>query len=131
MKIFDNHKWISNDSCMFNATILHQVESNFNCSLPTDYINFMKWNNGGEGEVNGNYIVLWRLEYIVTLNFEYNIRKYLGNDFIAIGTDGGDNVYCFNISDNFAIFNCPLGDLDIESCSYIAESFKRFMDIEN
>lgn len=130
MRTLDNKNWIANNGCIYNDTIL-KIESYFHCTLPNDYVNFMRLSNGGEGEVNGNYIVLWKMEYIVTLNSEYNIRKYLGSDFIAIGTDGGDEVYCLNISDNFSIFKCPLGDLDIESCSYITESFKKFMGINN
>lgn len=107
---------------------ISKVENNLNIQLPNDYKTFIIWSNGGEGEVGENYLYLWKIEEIMVLNNEYQIQKYLSGDFLAIGTDGGGICYGFNLKDNFSVFKCPLGDLDINEMSLIAKSFKDFLE---
>ncbi|TXI13344.1 MAG: SMI1/KNR4 family protein [Pedobacter sp.] len=104
------------------------VERDLDIIFPNDYKTFITWSNGGEGEVGGNYISLWKIEDIITLNNDYQIQKYLSKDFLAIGTDGGGVCYGFNLRDNFSFFKCPLGDLDINELSLITKSFKEFFE---
>jgi hypothetical protein len=101
------------------------VENEFDVVFPEDYKTFLKWSNGGEGYIGKNYISLWKVENLITLNKEYQIQKYLSNNFLAIGTDGGGICYGFNITD-YIFFKCSLGDLDVGEIFVIAESFKDF-----
>jgi hypothetical protein len=102
------------------------IENELGITFPKDYKTFLKWSNGGEGYIGENYISLWKVEVLTILNKEYQIQKYLSNNFLAIGTDAGGICYGFNIN-NYNCFKCPLGDLDIDEISIIAQSFKDFL----
>lgn len=102
------------------------VESSLDILFPNDYKVFTEWSNGGEGEIGENYISLWKIEDMKVLNDEYQIQKYLTKDYLAFGTDGGGVCYGFKINDDFSVFKCPLGDLDINETSIVAKSFSDF-----
>jgi hypothetical protein len=103
------------------------VENEFDVVFSEDYKTFLKWSNGGEGYIGENYISLWKVENLITLNKEYQIQKYLSNSFLAIGTDGGGICYGFNIT-NHTVFKCPLGDLNVGEIFVVAKSFKDFFE---
>ena len=97
-------------------------------ALPADYKKFMMWSNGGEGQIGNSYISLWRIEYILSLNNDYNIQKYLGGETLAIGTDGGESCYGFDFTKGFDMFCQPLGDLDsLAPGRIVAKSFYEWM----
>ncbi len=121
-KISDN--WHKNSGASIQD--ISTLESNLNIVFQNDYKSFIQWSNGGEGEIGVNYISLWKIEDIVALNDDYQIQKYLTKDYLAFGTDGGGICYGFNIKEGFSVFKCPLGDLDINEASIIAESFTNF-----
>lgn len=118
--------WHQNSGAtMYN---IYTLENYLNVRLPADYKTFLTWSNGGEGNVGQNYISLWKIEDIVTLNNDYQIQKYLTKDFLAIGTDGGGVCYGFNLKNDFSFFKCSLGDLDIEELSLVTKSFEEFFE---
>jgi len=103
------------------------IEKALNISFPKNYIAFLKWSNGGEGSIGENYVSLWKCEDLVTLNNEYQIQKYLSEKFLGLGTDGGGICYGFRLND-YAIFKCPLGDLDMNEVVMIASSFENLFE---
>ena len=58
------------------------------------------------------------------MNREYQIQTYLSKGYLGIGTDGGGICYGFCLEKQFAIFKCPLGDLDINEITIVANSIK-------
>ena len=63
---------------------------------------------------------------VTVLNREYQIQTYLSKGYLGIGTDGGGICYGFCLEKQFAIFKCPLGDLDINEITIVANSIKDF-----
>jgi SMI1 / KNR4 family (SUKH-1) len=104
------------------------TEKSLNITFPKDYITFLMWSNGGEGNIGENYISLWKIEDLAILNKEYQIQKYLSENFLGIGTDGGGICYGFSIENNYKIFKCPLGDLDINEVAIVAKSVKEIFE---
>ena len=102
------------------------VEKQLHIAFPEDYLEFLKWSNGGEGYIGENYISFWKVEDLAALNAEYQIQEYLSEKFLGIGTDGGGICYGFCLEKEFAIFKCPLGDLDINEITIVANSIKDF-----
>ena len=102
------------------------VEKQLHIAFPEDYLEFLKWSNGGEGYVGENYISFWKVEDLAALNAEYQIQKYLSEKFLGIGTDGGGICYGFYLEKEFPIFKCPLGDLDTNGITIVANSIKDF-----
>lgn len=122
--------WYKNNGA--NNDAINNLEQLLNINLPEDYKYFVRWSNGGEGKVNENNISLWKIEDLSILNEEYQIQKYLGKKVIGIGTDGGGICYGYKFTDNQSnIFKCPLGDLDIDEITLIADSFEGFLKKAN
>ena len=116
--------WNSNKETNLNDIGI--VEEQLHIVFPEDYLEFLKWSNGGEGYVGENYISFWKVEDLAALNAEYQIQKYLSEKFLGIGTDGGGICYGFYLEKEFAIFKCPLGDLDTNGITIVANSIKDF-----
>ena len=116
--------WNSNKETNLNDIVI--VEEQLHIVFPEDYLEFLKWSNGGEGYIGENYISFWKVEDLAALNTEYQIQKYLSEKFLGIGTDGGGICYGFYLEKEFAIFKCSLGDLDINGITIVANSIKDF-----
>jgi hypothetical protein len=120
-----NNNWHMNEKCTEPA--IEEFNKSAGILPDNDYLDFLKWSNGGEGYIGNNYISLWKIENIVQLNKDYMIQKYLGDRCIAFGTDGGDNCYCFDYSENPCVIRVPLGDLDPAEKKIIADTFSGFI----
>ena len=116
--------WNSNKETNLNDIGI--VEEQLHIVFPEDYLEFLKWSNGGEGYIGKNYVSLWKVEDLEVLNREYQIQTYLLKGYLGIGTDGGGIGYGFCLEKQFAIFKCPLGDLDINEITIVANSIKDF-----
>ena len=116
--------WNSNKGTNLNDIGI--VEKQLHIAFPEDYLEFLKWSNGGEGYVGENYISFWKVEDLAALNAEYQIQKYLSEKFLGIGTDGGGICYGFYLEKKCAFFKCPLGDLDTNGITIVANSIKDF-----
>ena len=114
--------WNSNKGTNLNDIGI--VEKQLHIAFPEDYLEFLKWSNGGEGYIGENYISFWKVEDLEVLNREYQIQTYLSKGYLGIGTDGGGICYGFCLGKEFAIFKCSLGDLDIKEITIVANSIK-------
>ena len=124
IKNLEKAGWNSNKGANLNDIDIAQKQ--LHIAFPDDYLEFLKWSNGGEGYIGENYISFWKVEDLAALNVEYQIQKYLSEKFLGIGTDGGGICYGFCLEKEFAIFKCSLGDLDINEITIVANSIKDF-----
>mgnify|MGYP003626296418 CR=1 FL=1 len=60
--------------------------------LPTDYIEFLKKFNGGEGFVGEEYLVLEKAEKLLERNKNYKIEEFDKNIFLIGGNGAGEGV---------------------------------------
>ncbi len=82
--------------------------------FPADYQSFLRWSNGGEGDIGGRHFALWDVDSIPRLNRDYALDRYLPG-VVGIGTDGGGICYALDYSagpDAPKFVHIPLGDLD-------------------
>ena len=62
-------------------------------SLPSDYVQFLRERDGGEGFVGtNNYLILWKAEELSDFNREYEVR-YAHQVFSSFGSNGGGEGY--------------------------------------
>ena len=122
-------KFYRNESC--DSSIIKKIEIELGKVFSKDYVDFLFWSNGGEGEIGENYISFWRCEDIVQLNKDYSIQKYLAENFVAFGTDGGGECYAFDYSipQKPKIVKCSLCALDINELIFIADTFTEFVEV--
>ncbi|MCR8649792.1 hypothetical protein A1343_11075 [Leptospira interrogans serovar Bataviae] len=58
-----------------NLNTIQKIESIFKVTFPEDYKQILLWSNGGEGKVGNRYLSLWKIEELVQLNEDYQIKK--------------------------------------------------------
>ena len=85
-----------NPGALENAIL--DAESAFGCSLPPDYVDFLRGNDGGEGFVGSNYLILWRVEELSTFNREYEVEQYVPG-LLLFASSGGGTGYGFDTRD--------------------------------
>lgn len=121
--------WCKNPAATYDEIVAFEEGINF--SLPIDFKEFLLWSNGGEGKFRNIYISLWSLNDISTLNHDYGIETYLGDRFIAIGSDGGPICFLLDLRDvsSVKIVSVNFGDLDPEEINLISTSFQGFLEL--
>jgi hypothetical protein len=87
------------------------LESTLGVSLPPNYKDFLLWADGGEGEVGDLYLSMWTVEQVIELNALYSITSRMGQDFVGIGTDGGDYCFALDLRKGERFVVVPLGAL--------------------
>lgn len=72
-------------------------------SIPEDYFDFLMHNNGGEGFVGDEYLIMFKAEEIVRFNQEYEVEKYAPG-LLLFGSNGGGEGYAFDTTNE----KCPV-----------------------
>lgn len=109
---------------------INRLESNLKAKLPDEYKKLLMWSNGGEGYIGRQYISLWPISTIVSLNMDYSISTYFPK-VIGIGTDGGDECYGFDFSSEHLIppfIQVSLNDLSDDSVTNLGSSMQDWIN---
>ncbi|MBK0013434.1 SMI1/KNR4 family protein [Stenotrophomonas sp. S41] len=93
-------------------------------TIPEEFLQFLRWSDGGRCVFPLGYLDLWPVASIITLNDDYLIRRYLEDAFIGIGTDGGSTLIALDLRPTFHghVTSFDLGNLDIRQGKPVAES---------
>lgn len=99
-------EFITNGSIDFSMNEIHGI------NLPPDYIEFMKQNNGGEGDIGNTWVILYEKDDLV----EYNTDGSLDDDerfeaALLIGGNGGGEWYGIDKEGNY-FMTSAIGDAD-------------------
>lgn len=96
-------------------------------SLPSDYLEFLREHNGGEGFVGDDYLVLWQAEELDTFNREYQIDEYAPG-LIAFGSSGGGDAYAFDMRTAAApIVRVPFIGIELRYAKPMADTFTNLL----
>ena len=113
------------------ATLEHvsTCQKQLSCPLPSDYVAFLKSQNGGEGVIgNESYLILWAVEELEPFNREYEV----GSDcpeLLLIGSDGGGEAYAFDKrSTPWCVVQVPFIGMDYSLCEVIGSLFTEFIE---
>ncbi|WP_416057279.1 SMI1/KNR4 family protein [Stenotrophomonas maltophilia] len=93
-------------------------------TIPEEFLQFLRWSDGGRCVFPFAYLDLWPVASIITLNDHYLIRRYLGDAFMGIGTDGGSTLIALDlrVPRHGQVTSFDLGNLDISQGKPVAES---------
>lgn len=90
---------------VFNEPYIgNEIKQINNVLLPTQYMEFMKEHNGGEGDLGETWFILFPMEELQEINDDYCIEEFLP-DHIIIGSNGGGELYGIDMDGNY--FNVP------------------------
>ena len=106
---------------------LDAVERHFGYALPAQYKNFMIAHDGGEGFVGNQYLVLWRVGELITLNRDYESDRYAPG-LVLFGSNGGGEAFAFDLGDpEMAIRMVPFIGMSLENAVAVANGFDNFL----
>lgn len=109
--------------------VINSLVRSLHISLPKQYVDFMRFSNGAEGEIGAsNYLVIWPAEEVVELNEGYAVSEFAPG-LVLFGGDGGDTGYAFDVRFNeMPIVKLPLVGMDIKLIEPLGENFKEFLE---
>jgi cell wall assembly regulator SMI1 len=118
-------------NCQMNPgapeSTLDTVVSDLTFSVPTDYVDFLRRFDGGEGFIGDNYLVLWRVEELTRFNKELEVQKYAPGLFL-FGSDGGGESYGFDTRDGLmAVVQIPYIGMEMRHARAVAATFNEFL----
>jgi len=110
-----------------SVAALEAVEAAIGRPLPKDYKDFLLSNDGGEGFISVNYLILWKAEELVGFNREYEVEKY-ASGFFLFGSDGGGEGYAFDMRGGEpAVVAVPFVGMSLRYASPCAPDFQNFL----
>lgn len=117
--------WVLNGPA--SEACLKEVELFLGRKLPSDYERFLRENNGGEGFISENYLILWRAEELVGFNGDYEVENYAPGLFL-FGSDGGGEGYGFDMrNQNMSVVMVPFVGMSLSYAKFIATGFDEFL----
>lgn len=104
-------------------------ERQLKCQLPTDYVDFLNRQNGGEGFIGSDsYVILWAVNELELFNREYEVGSYCP-ELLLIGSSGGGEAYAFDKrSTPWGVVQVPFIGMDYSLCEELASSFSEFIE---
>ncbi|HEX4383954.1 MAG TPA: SMI1/KNR4 family protein [Myxococcales bacterium] len=107
---------------------IQAVESALGIDLPADYVDLIGTINGGEGLVGNQYLMLWRIDDLLSFNKEYEVEQYAPG-LLLFGSNGGGEAYAFDLrSDSQQVVNVPFIGMDLKHIIVVAQTFLSFID---
>lgn len=94
-------KGLRKGSSISQADFIEDTEK-MDFPLPDDYSEFIKCSNGAEGFIGSNFLRLWKVEDLDTVNADYSVDECAPGYFV-FGSNGGGSAYAF---DKKRAFNC-------------------------
>lgn len=106
-----------------DSGVVEGLSSSLGVALPSDYLDFLRQHNGGEGFIGDNYIVFWKAEELADFNREYEVEKYAPG-IVLFGSDGGGEGYGFDAeSAAMPIVRVPFIGMERRYATPIAKDF--------
>ena len=95
--------------------------------LPSEFIEYLRRANGGEGFLGDRYAVLWRAEELLKFNQDYQTTD-LAPELFLIGSNGGGEAYAFDQSSvSSTVFSVPFIGMEYQYIVKIADCFSSFV----
>lgn len=104
-----------------------KVQQTLKFRLPESYVSFMLMRNGGEGFIGKSYLVLWKIEDLISMNVAYRVAEFAPGLFL-FGSNGGDDAFGFDVRSNTCeIVSIPFVAMEIEDARAVASDFETFL----
>lgn len=111
-------------------TVVQDLALQSGLELPEDYLAFLHFSNGGEGDlgIDGGWYSLWPAQEVLRLNRDYEIQQW-DFGFFGIGSDGGGEALVFDTRtpQPWKLYRIPFASLAEDEALLVAESFAMFI----
>ncbi|MCX6624633.1 MAG: SMI1/KNR4 family protein [Acidobacteria bacterium] len=99
-------------------------------TLPSDYREFLRFTDGGEGFIGPNsYAMLWRIGDLLRFNREYQVHEYAPG-LLLFGSSGGGEAFAFDQRSGVQkpVVSIPFVGMDLSDALPLAETFEGFLE---
>ena len=108
---------------------IEKVQRKLKFSLPKGYVDFLLTRNGGEGFIGKSYLVLWKIEELISMNDAYHVGEFAPGIFL-FGSNGGGEAFGFDTrSEACGIVSMPFVAMEIEDARVLAPDFAGFLSL--
>lgn len=106
-----------------------ESEKQLGLKLPAEYVEFLKFADGGEGFVGKNaYVMLWSGEELASMNQSYEVQNYAPG-LLIFGSNGGGEAYGFDTrTPQWPIVQVPFVGMDWGDAKPMGGSFSAFLE---
>jgi hypothetical protein len=104
----------------------HEFINKLDFNVDSDFVMFLKNNNGASGFIGNNFISFWKLNELLILNPYYDYIDEC-NDFFFFATDGSNFGYAFEKKTGFVV-GIDFLDISFEKPLYISDNFLNFLE---
>jgi hypothetical protein len=121
-------KWNRNPPAATDA--IQDLVSECAIDLPDEYLEFLRFSNGGEGElgVEPGWFQIWPAEQVLELNKVYEVDTNVPG-FFAFGSNGGGEMLVFDVRSKqpWSIAMIPFIPMQSDMVKTIALDFEAFV----
>ena len=113
-----------------SETEIQNLVSQFGNNLPKEYLNLLRFCNGGKGDLAVQPVLfhLWSTQETIEANRDFGVDEFLPN-FVLFGGDGANEVFAFRVDANQSkIYMIPLIVMSEEDAIVVAENFTDFIE---
>jgi SMI1/KNR4 family protein SUKH-1 len=95
---------------------------------PSDYVEFIRTSNGGEGAVGLSYLQLWPIETLMSRTALYAVDEFAPG-LVLFGSDGGGMAYAFVLTGGRTLLaEVPFVGMSHDAIKFRGESFCSFLE---
>ena len=133
MSLFERLKtksalWTCNSPA--NEAEIQKLVSYFGDNLPTDYLNLLRFCNGGEGDLASQPVLffLWSASEAIEANKNYEISEFLPG-YVMVGDDRANEMFGFRVdAADTKVYMIPKIVMSEEDAIVVAETFAEFIE---
>jgi len=108
--------------------LISESERDLELKLPDDYLAFLKTSNGGEGFVGNNYVMLWKIDELSSMNRSYE-TEVNAPGLLLFGSNGGGEAYGFDTRElQWPVVCVPFVGMQWKDARQIGRSFLDFLE---
>ena len=107
--------------------VISLAENQLKLKLPSEYVEFLKTGNGGEGWIGDSYVILWPASDLAPLNRSYESNKGMPG-FLIYGSNGGGEAFGFDVrGPESPILQVPFIGISWSDARPLGASFDEFL----
>lgn len=95
--------------------------------FPREYVTFLTQRNGGEGFVGENYLLLYAVEDLATVNMGYDVNESVPG-LLLIGSNGAGEAFGFDVrEDEWRVVMVPFVGMSWRDAVWVGASLDEFL----